>query len=66
MDSIRLLRIGVDDAVAGSALADCALDDWDLAVLRHGVATRHRPAGMLLYELAGDFAELRAIVKTCG
>jgi tetratricopeptide (TPR) repeat protein len=59
IDLLRSLRHGLDDAVTGSAMADSALDDWDRAVLRHGAATRHRPAGLFLQELAGDFAELQ-------
>jgi hypothetical protein len=59
IDRIRLLRYGVDDTVTGSAMADCALDDWERAVVRHGAATRYRPAGLLLQELGGDFAELQ-------
>jgi tetratricopeptide (TPR) repeat protein len=35
-----------------------SLDDWEMTVIRHGRATRDRPAGVLLGDLHSDLVEL--------
>jgi hypothetical protein len=59
VERVELLRQGVHDALATGAMSEAGLDEWEETVLRHGQATRYRPAGALLVELAADFAELQ-------
>jgi tetratricopeptide (TPR) repeat protein len=59
---IERLRQGVHDAVSTSALTTAGLDEWEETVVRHGQATRYRPAGLLLGELAADFVELHRVL----
>jgi tetratricopeptide (TPR) repeat protein len=62
IDQVERLRQGVHDAVSTGALAAAGLDEWDETVARHGLATRYRPAALLLGELAADFAELQRVL----
>ena len=59
---VERLRQGVHDAVSTGALAAAGLDEWEETVARHGLATRYRPAGLLLGELAADVVELQRVL----
>lgn len=56
---VELVRQGLIDTLREGSMAEANLDDWDLTVLRHGRATRDRPAGVLLEDLSTDLAELK-------
>lgn len=56
---VELVRRDLVEALCEGAIAEASLDDWDLTVLRHGRATRDRPAGVLLEDLRTDLAELK-------
>jgi hypothetical protein len=59
VDPLEALRQGVHDAVSMGALTEVGAGDREQTVVRHGQATRYRPPGLLLVELAADFAELQ-------
>jgi tetratricopeptide (TPR) repeat protein len=59
LDNIEELRRGLTDALSEGAMARSSLDDWELAVVRYGRATRDRPAGVLLGDLGAELAELK-------
>ncbi|WP_322759074.1 helix-turn-helix transcriptional regulator [Frankia sp. Cr2] len=56
---VELLRQGLNDALSEGTMAEASLDDWERTVVRYGRATRDRPAGVLLDDLASDLAELK-------
>jgi tetratricopeptide (TPR) repeat protein len=56
---VELLREGLNDALSEGTMAEASLDDWERTVIRHGRATRDRPAGVLLDDLSADLAELK-------
>lgn len=62
IEHVERLRQGVHDAISTGALTTTGLDEWEETVVRHGEATRYRPAGLLLGELAADFTELERIL----
>jgi tetratricopeptide (TPR) repeat protein len=62
LQQLELLRCGVHDAISTGSMTDAGLDEWEQVVVRHGQATRYRPAGVLLAELAADFAELQRVL----
>lgn len=53
------VRRGLDEALSAGTMTDASLEDWDRSVVRYGLATRDRPAGVLLEDLNGDLAELK-------
>jgi tetratricopeptide (TPR) repeat protein len=55
---VELVRQGLISALHDGAMVDATVDDWDLTVLRHGRATRDRPAGVVLEDLRTDLADL--------
>jgi hypothetical protein len=59
LERVEQLRQGVHDVIGAGALTEASLDDWERQALRYGRATRYRPVGELLTELAADLAELR-------
>jgi hypothetical protein len=59
------LRLGVHEVLAEGALSEASLDEWDLTVVRHGMATRDRPAAALLVDLSADFGELERAMNRC-
>lgn len=62
VEHVERLRQGVHDAVGTGSLATAGLDEWEETVVRHGQATRYRPAGLLLGELTADVAELQRVL----
>lgn len=56
---VELARQGLISALHERAMVDATVDDWDLTVLRHGRATRDRPAGVLLEDLHTDLVDLK-------
>jgi len=62
IDQVERLRQGVHDAVSAGSMSEAGLDEWEETVTQHGQATRYRPAGVLLGELAADFAELQRVL----
>jgi transcriptional regulator with XRE-family HTH domain len=60
---VELLRRAVNDTVGAGSIPQARLDDWEQVALRHGRATRYRPAGMLLVELTADCAELQRLLN---
>jgi tetratricopeptide (TPR) repeat protein len=63
LDQVEQLRRGLHDAVSIGNVSEAGLDEWELTVHTHGQATRFRPAGMMLVELASDFAELQRLLE---
>jgi tetratricopeptide (TPR) repeat protein len=59
------LRRGLHEVLTFGGATSASLEDWELSVLRHGEATRHRPAEPLLHDLATDFAELQQVIGRC-
>jgi hypothetical protein len=58
--------LGVDASLfTRGAVTEVSLDDWEQTVLRHGAATRDRPAPLLLGDLLADLAELRQALDSC-
>lgn len=65
LHQLELLRRGLGDVLAEGAMAEASVDDWERAVLRHGRATRDRPAGQLYADLIVDLAELKRALSRC-
>lgn len=63
--SIDRLRRGLTEALTSRAVSPSVLDDWEQTVLRRGEATRDRPAGLLLVDLAADLAEVEGVLPLC-
>ena len=62
LHDVELVRQGLADALREGSMTETSLDDWEVTVLRHGRATRDRPADLVLEDLHNDLAELtRAI-----
>src|SRR2546426_6530350 len=56
---VESLRQELSDAITEGAMTAAGLDEWEQTVLRHGRATRDRPAGVLLVHLTLDLVELK-------
>ena len=65
LQEVELLRRGLTAAMNDSALTPSTLDDWEQTVARYGVATRNRPAGLLLGDLRADLAEVYRDLPLC-
>jgi transcriptional regulator with XRE-family HTH domain/tetratricopeptide (TPR) repeat protein len=59
------LRHDLHGVLIEGALSTASLDEWELTITRHGMATRDRPAGVLLADLSADFAELKQAMSRC-
>ena len=46
-------------------MSGASVDDWELIVARYGLATKDRPATLLLGDLAADIAELERTMAQC-
>jgi tetratricopeptide (TPR) repeat protein len=55
---VELVRQNLIDALREGSMSEASLEDWDVMVLRHGRATRDRPANVVLEDLHTDLAEL--------
>lgn len=63
MAQVERLRRSVNDLVSSTSTPDASLDDWERTVLRHGRATRDRPANRMLADLAADVAEVYRLIE---
>lgn len=63
LHSVEVLRRNLAEAVDHAAMSDASLDDWEHTIYQYGLATRYRPAGALLIDLVGDFAELCQLLE---
>lgn len=59
------LRHGLHEVLTEGTTTGAILDDCELIVVRHGAATKDRPAALLLGDLAADIAELRRTIMQC-
>jgi len=62
---MEVLRQGLSEVLNRGAVTGASLDEWEQAVLRYGRATRDRPAGVLVADLAADLAELKQTIERC-
>jgi transcriptional regulator with XRE-family HTH domain len=62
---LEQLRRSLHNVLAHGGITPASLDDWELTVVRHGAATRYRPAAPLLRDLTADFAELQTVISCC-
>jgi hypothetical protein len=60
---VEHLRQRIHDTLETGGMTASGLDDWEQTVRRHGVATRARPAGPLLLDLASDCQELARLLS---
>src|SRR6266567_8100353 len=67
IDSVEVesLRCGLNELICEHSLTSASLDDWEATVMRHGQATRKRPAIVMLADLSADLAELRRALAWC-
>jgi transcriptional regulator with XRE-family HTH domain len=61
----EVLRRGLVDVISERSLTTASLDDWEYTVLRHGQATRSRPAGLMLADLTADLEDLQQALAGC-
>lgn len=59
------MRRGLHEVLAGGALREASLEDWELTVARYAAATLTRPPELLLEDLTADFAELQRVLAEC-
>jgi transcriptional regulator with XRE-family HTH domain len=57
------LRHALDDTFNEGSMTPTSLDDWENAVVRYGLISRDRPAGLLVSDLASDIAELHRLLS---
>jgi len=57
-DGIELLRQEMNSVLGEGAMAEGSLGDWERTAIRYARATRDRPAGVLVSDIARDLAEL--------
>ncbi|MGH8604321.1 MAG: helix-turn-helix transcriptional regulator, partial [Gammaproteobacteria bacterium] len=62
---VEQLRHGLHDVFTDGDTTNATIDDWELIVLRHGAATKDRPAVLLLNDLAADIGELKRTMVQC-
>lgn len=62
---VEQLRRRLHDLFAAGEVSDASVDDWELIVARYGLATKDRPAAVLLGDLAADIAELERAMAQC-
>jgi len=62
---VEQLRRGLHEVFAEGATPGATLDDFELIVVRHGVAAKDRPAVLLFGDLAADIAELKRTMVRC-
>jgi tetratricopeptide (TPR) repeat protein len=55
----------MQDLFAGGEVSGGSADDWELIMTRYGMATKDRPATLLLGDLATDIAELERTMAQC-
>lgn len=62
---VELLRRSLDELISERSLAPASVDDWENAVIRHGEATRDRPADVMLSDLGSDLVGLQRTLAGC-
>lgn len=62
---VEEVRHRLQDLFAGGEVSGASVDDWELIVARYGMATKDRPATLLLNDLASDIAELERTMAQC-
>jgi tetratricopeptide (TPR) repeat protein len=65
LSEIESLRRELNEVLCEHSLTPSSLDDWEATVMRHGQATRERPAILMLADLTADLAELRRALSGC-
>lgn len=61
----EVLRRGLAEVISEHSLGSASLDDWEHTVIRHGQATRERPAGLMLADLSTDLEDLQQALASC-
>jgi transcriptional regulator with XRE-family HTH domain len=64
-DDVEACRQSLHDVLADGGMSQASLDDWELTVLRYGVAAKDRAPAGLLADLASDFNELQPALARC-
>ena len=64
-DDVESCRQSLHDTLTDRGMNQASLDDWELTVLRYGVAAKDRAPAMVLADLASDFNELRPALARC-
>jgi tetratricopeptide (TPR) repeat protein len=64
-EGVETLRRGLDHLLADGAPSTTVLDDWEELATRYGRATRDRPAGLMLADLADELVQLQAALVAC-
>jgi hypothetical protein len=59
---MELVRRHLEDTIAVGAMSTAELDDWQHAMMRYGYLTRDVPSPVLLNDLIGDLADLKAAI----
>jgi len=62
---VEQLRRRLHEVFAGGEVSGASVDDWELIVVRYGMAMKDRPATLLLGDLATDIAELERTMAQC-
>jgi hypothetical protein len=62
---VESLRRDLDEVICEQSMTAASLDDWEATVMRHGRATRERPAIVMLADLSADLTELRRALTRC-
>lgn len=65
VDDLERRRRGFHETLTFGGATNGSVENWELAVLRHGAATRYRPAEPLLHDLSTDFTELQQVIEKC-
>ena len=65
LSEVESLRRDLNEVLCERSLTPASLDDWEATVMRHGQATRERPAILMLADLSADLAELRRALSGC-
>ncbi|KJE20110.1 Helix-turn-helix protein [Frankia torreyi] len=63
MHRLEALRTQATHLLTTSDVSPASLDDWDQVVEAHGRATRFSPPGLLLADLAHDFADVQGLLE---
>lgn len=62
---VESLRQSLHEVISEHSLTAASLEDWERTVIEHGLATRERPARLMLVDLSADLAELQRALATC-
>jgi tetratricopeptide (TPR) repeat protein len=62
---VEALRQSLHAVISEHSLTAAGLEDWERTVIEHGLATRERPASVMLIDLSADLDELQRALATC-